>query len=93
MKLDMKKFGSVLISRPAGREAALVALAYSLPKVGDETIELDFTGVAVLTPSWTDEFLQTLTKQIPKERIKVLECENASVKMTMKTIREVAGEV
>lgn len=90
MKLDVKKFGDVLISRPAGREAALAALAYSIPKVGDETIELDFTGVAVLTPSWTDEFLQTLMEQIPKEQIKIIEGENASVQMTMKTIREVA---
>ncbi|TAL50922.1 DUF4325 domain-containing protein [Patescibacteria group bacterium] len=88
MKIDIKKFGTVLISRPAGREAALVALAYTIPNVGTETIELDFSDVDVLTPSWMDEFLQTLTQQIPMERLKVIEGQNASVKMTMKTIRE-----
>lgn len=91
MKLDMEKFGSVLISRPAGREAALAALAYSIPKNGDETIELDFSGVDVLTPSWMDEFLQTLIEHIPTGRVKILESENASVQMTMKTIQEGAS--
>lgn len=91
MKLNMKKFGNVLISRPAGREAALAALAYSIPKKGIETVELDFTNVDVLTPSWMDEFLQTLTEQIPARRIKILEQGNASVQMTMKTIQEGAS--
>lgn len=90
MKLDMKKFGNVLISRPAGREAALAALAYSIPKDGNETIELDFSTIDVLAPSWMDEFLQTLTQQIPKNRIDVIEGKNASVQMTMKTINELA---
>lgn len=90
MKLNMEKFGKILISRPAGREAALVALAYSIPKIDDKTVELDFSSIDVLTPSWMDEFLQTLTEQIPKERIKIIEGKNASVQMTMKTIRELA---
>ena len=84
----MEKFGNVLISRPAGREAALAALAYSLPKEGDEAIELDFSNVDVLTPSWMDEFMQTLMERLPKSQIKITEGENASVQMTMKTIRE-----
>ena len=88
MKLDVKKFGSVLISRPAGREAALVALAYSIPKEHTEKIELDFGGVDVLTPSWMDEFLQTIKEQIPEDSISIHEGENASVRMTMQTLRE-----
>ncbi|MCR4314313.1 MAG: STAS-like domain-containing protein [Candidatus Uhrbacteria bacterium] len=90
MKLQMEKFGTVLISRPAGREAALAALAYSIPKEGDEPIELDFTSVNVLTPSWTDEFLQTLEAQIGRNRINIIEGTNPSVQMTMKTLRELA---
>ena len=90
MKLQMEKFGTILISRPAGREAALAALAYSIPKVGNETIELDFTNVDVLTPSWTDEFLQTLETQVGKNRINIIEGTNPSVQMTMKTLRELA---
>jgi len=88
MKIDIKKFGTILISRPAGREAALAALAYTIPKTGTETIKLDFSDIDVLTPSWMDEFLQTLTQQIPMERIDIIEGKNASVQMTMKTIRE-----
>ncbi|HLD20697.1 MAG TPA: DUF4325 domain-containing protein [Patescibacteria group bacterium] len=88
MKIDIKKFGTILISRPAGREAALAALAYSIPKNGTETIELDFSDIDVLTPSWMDEFLQTLTQQIPMERFNIVEGKNASVHMTMKTIQE-----
>lgn len=88
MKLPIEKFGTVLISRPAGREAALAALAYSIPKTGDDHIELDFTKVDVMTPSWMDEFLQTLYEKVPQERIEIIEGENASVRMTMKTIRE-----
>ena len=89
MKIHVDKFGKVLISRPAGREAALAALAYSIPKDGNEGIDLDFSNVDVLTPSWMDEFLQTLASRLPAERIHVIEGENASVKMTMETIREV----
>ena len=88
MKLPIEKFGTILISRPAGREAALAALAYSIPKSGDDRIELDFSKVEVMTPSWMDEFLQTLYDQVPHERIEIIEGENASVQMTMKTIRE-----
>jgi hypothetical protein len=88
MKLSMEKFGNLLFSRPAGREAALAALAYSIPKEGTEKIELDFTNVDVLTPSWTDEFLQTLDAHVDKARINVIEGENLSVIMTMKTLRE-----
>lgn len=89
MNIQINKFGNVLISRPAGREAALVALAYSIPKEGNEIVELDFNGVDVLTPSWMDEFLQTLKEQISNEKIVIHEGENSSVRMTMKTLREI----
>jgi hypothetical protein len=90
MKLSIEKFGDILLSRPAGREAALAALAYSIPKEGNEAIELDFTNVGVLTPSWTDEFLQTLEAHVGKNRITIIEGTNPSVQMTMKTLRELA---
>jgi len=68
----------------------LAALAYSIPEEGRETIELDFSSVDVLAPSWMDEFMQTLIERLPKSHIKVIEGNNASVQMTMKTIRELA---
>lgn len=60
MKIEVKKFGEILTSRPAGREASLITKAYLQPGTGTEPIELDFSGVKVLTPSWVDEFVQGL---------------------------------
>ena len=87
MRLQIKKFGTTLLSRPAGREAALAALAYSIPKDVD-TLELDFEGINVLTPSWMDEFLQTITDRIGKDHFSFVSTENPSVKLTLETIQE-----
>lgn len=89
MKIDVSKFGDVLISRPAGREAFLAARAYAIPKDGAESIELDFSKIKVLTPSWADEFVSGLSKEFGSERIKIIEGENASVKLTFETLRDV----
>lgn len=78
MKIELKKFGDLLMSRPAGREAALVARAYLLPQNKNETIEIDFTDVAVMTPSWLDEFVCTL-RQSTSCPITFLESENPTV--------------
>ena len=50
MKIDVKRFGEILTSKPEGREASLVARAYMKPASVDEKVELDFDGVKVLTP-------------------------------------------
>lgn len=88
MKIDVSKFGITLISRPAGREAFLVARAYTIPKEGNEPIELDFSNIKVLTPSWADEFVSGLRNEFGKDRIIVTEGNNASVKTTFETLRE-----
>lgn len=85
MRVELKKFGKILTSRPAGREAWLAAQAYILPKSTKEKIEVDFTGVEVLTPSWADEFITPLREQYAG-RIKLLPSENPTVKATLKTI-------
>lgn len=90
MRIDVSKFGETLISRPAGREAYLAARAYSIPKESNDPIELDFTNVKVLTPSWADEFVSGLTTEYGVERVRVIEGENASVKTTFDTIKEFA---
>lgn len=52
MNLEIKKFGEVLMSRPAGKEAFSLAKAYIFPNLQpNEKIELDFADVKVLTPS------------------------------------------
>lgn len=89
MKIELKKFGEMLISRPAGREAYLALSAYSLhdvPKEGE--IEVDFSDVKVLTPSWADEVLTPLAKE---HSLTLTNTKNASVQATLKTLREYSG--
>ncbi|MEI6386653.1 MAG: hypothetical protein WCQ50_08465 [Spirochaetota bacterium] len=51
MTVNMVKFGDILISRPAGREAFLAAKAYLFTEnAGFDSIILDFKGVKVLAP-------------------------------------------
>lgn len=85
MKIELKRFGDILISRPAGRETALVARAYLLPQNSQETIEIDFTGVAVMTPSWLDEFINTLKQYTPCS-IVFLESPNPTVTESIKAL-------
>lgn len=87
MYIDVKKFGTVLISRPSGKEAFLV-LSESLKEVGkDEKVEVDFEGVQVLTPSWADEFVTPLKEQFEK-RLILKNTENPSVKASLETLRK-----
>ena len=86
MRINLKNFGTVLTSRPAGKEAYLAARAYSLPKDKQEKIEVDFSGVEVLTPSWADEFLTPLFADFP-ERVALLPSTNASVKAALEIIK------
>ncbi len=85
MRIELKRFGTVLTSRPAGKEAYLAAKAYSLPKEKNEPIEVDFSGVEVLTPSWADEFLTPLFSDYP-DKVALLPFNNASVKATLEVI-------
>lgn len=82
-EIKLKQFGEMLLSRPAGREAWLAALAYTLPK-NNEAIEVDFDGVLVLSPSWADEFLTKLKENYTSVEYK--NTSNASVKATLEII-------
>lgn len=66
MTIQMRKFGTVLNSRPAGREA-LLAISPTLPPASPEAedIELDFAAVEVLTPSFAEEFVIGLLDRYP----------------------------
>ena len=82
MKIDVKKFGTTLVSRPAGKEAWL-AFQPTLNEVKtDEKIIVDFNGVIVLTPSWADEFLTPLRLKF-KEKVKLVNTDNPSVQATL----------
>lgn len=87
MRIAVKKFGTTLISRPAGKEAFL-ALQPLLKEITEkENIEIDFEGVTVLTPSWADEFVTPLRKEY-KNRVTLKNTENPSVKATMETLEK-----
>jgi hypothetical protein len=87
MRIELKKFGEILISRPAGREAYLAMSAYTTKETAEnEPIELDFSGIKVLTPSWADEVITPLAQKF--KNIKILNAENSSVQATLKTLRE-----
>lgn len=67
MIIKLKKFGDILTSREAGREA-LLAFAPTLRPLGkNEEIIIDFDGVSVLTPSWADEFIRSLIEKYGKK--------------------------
>lgn len=82
MIIELKKFGTMLISRPSGKEAWL-AFAPKLSEICEkEKITIDFSGVFVLAPSWADEFLTPLRNNYGN-KIKLINSDNASVKATL----------
>jgi hypothetical protein len=91
MKVEVRKFGEILTSRPAGREAGLAIRAYFKPKRGDR-IELDFRGVLAVGPSWLDEVLTALRAEYGKERVICLPSKNASVVESLKILEKPSAE-
>ncbi|MBU2579251.1 STAS-like domain-containing protein [Patescibacteria group bacterium] len=90
MKIELKKFGDMLISRPSGREAFLAMSAYLIKDLDKNTeIEINFDGVKVLAPSWADEVITKLAEQF--KNIKLLNINNASIKVTLKTLQKYSG--
>ncbi len=88
MKIELKKFGTMLISRQAGKEA-LSAFESTLKNVPeDEELSIDFNGVITFSPSWGDEFLTPLLRRYGK-RFKLLKTNNPSVIATIETLEEV----
>ena len=86
MNVAISKFGEVLISRPAGKDAFLMAKAYIFNSITpSEAINLDFANVKVLTPSWADEFI-TGIKSNYKNKILYLNTSNESVSASLKTV-------
>ncbi len=69
MLLEMKKFGNILNSRPAGMEAVLRAKQIINGSDVSEPIILDFVGVEVLTPSFADEFVSGIKKNYQNRKI------------------------
>jgi hypothetical protein len=88
MNVRISNFGDVLISRPAGREAFLMARAYVFNGIKTaEEIILDFEEIKVLTPSWIDEFLNGIKSEY-KNELQFINTENVTVKASLKTVLE-----
>ncbi|MBU1088674.1 DUF4325 domain-containing protein [Patescibacteria group bacterium] len=82
MIIQLKKFGTTLISRPSGKEA-LLAYTHTLDQINQKgLILIDFAGVIVLTPSWADEFLTPICKRFGK-RVTLQNIDNPSIKATL----------
>lgn len=90
MRIELKKFGEILISRPAGREAYLAMSAYLTKGIDKcEEIIIDFSGVKVMSPSWADEVITKLAEEY--KNIKLVNTKNSTVKATLKTLKEFSG--
>lgn len=85
MRIELKKFGRVLTSRPMGREA----FAAIRPRLDPDAnvVEIDFTDVLSIGPSWGDEFFTALRKMYG-DRVKYLPTDNLSAIETLKIIGE-----
>src|SRR3972149_8467201 len=87
MKLQLEKFGKTLISRELGVEA-FKALQSTLRDFSeDEELEIDFSGVLTLSPSWADEFLSPLLNKFG-DRLIILPSDNLSVHATIRILQE-----
>lgn len=82
MIIQLKKFGTTLVSRPSGKEAwlAFQPILHTVP--GDEEVIVDFGGVVVLTPSWADEFLTPLRARFG-DKVTLSNIDNPSVEATL----------
>jgi hypothetical protein len=87
MRIELKKFGDVLTSRPAGREAFAAIRPTLDPNISK--IEIDFSGVISLAPSWADEFFRAL-EDLYGGRVTYMPSDNPSVKATMAILRDQA---
>ncbi|EKD76101.1 MAG: hypothetical protein ACD_43C00225G0001 [uncultured bacterium] len=73
--IQLKKFGNVLVSRPMGLEAFQAIRPQLNP---DIPIQIDFSEVLTITPSWFDEFLTQLV-DFNKGKVELLPTTNPSV--------------
>jgi len=88
MRIELKKFGTTLISRPTGNEAIKVFLPTLKNMRSDEELVVDFSGVLTFSPSWGDEFLSPLLDQFG-DRLILLASDNLSVQTTLNLLQEI----
>jgi hypothetical protein len=86
MKIFAKKFGDFLMSRPAGKEATTIILSMIKIEAEVKILELDFTGVKSVGPSWLHEVCNGVRKSFPSLKIIINDAGNTSVQESMKFV-------
>jgi len=87
MTIELKKFGTTLISRQTGREAFAAFLPTLQGINPKENIEISFEGILTFSPSWADEFLTPLIKEFGN-RVILRATENPSVRATLEILEK-----
>lgn len=88
MIIQIKKFGDILISRDAGKEA-LAAFRPTLRSLApDEKIQIDFSGVSTIGPSWMSEFVTVLQNEY-EDRVVILPTDNPAVNVTLEFLKSI----
>lgn len=91
MIIELKKFGTTLISRQTGKEAFLAFQPALKDVKGGEIVEIDFAGILTFSPSWGDEFLTPLLDRFG-EKLMLKNTNNPSVKVTIEMLEESLGK-
>lgn len=91
MKIQLQKFGSLLTSRDTGKEA-FGAFRPSLNHLApNENIEIDFTDIGTISPSWADEFISKIADEFG-DRMILLPTTNMSANSSIKLIELIRGK-
>jgi len=88
MIIQLKKFGVTLVSRQAGKEAYAAFQPALQDILKNESIEIDFEGVVVFTPSWGDEFITPLYEKFG-DKIILKNTKNSSVQATLSLLEDI----
>jgi len=88
MVIKLEKFGTTLLSRQTGKEAALACQSLLRDMKKNEKIEIDFKGVSTFSPSWGDEFLTPLLNKY-KNRLILKITDNPSVVITIDLLENI----
>ncbi len=88
MKIELKKFGTTLLSRDGGRESYKAIQPILKELENNEELILDFDGVNTFSPSWGDEFITNLSKTFT-EKLVLTNTSNQSVQATLELLSKI----
>jgi len=88
MIIKLEKFGTTLLSRQAGKEAALACKLLLKNLKQNESVEVNFEGVTTFSPSWGDEFLTPLLNNYGDKLVLKLTA-NPSVTATIELLQNI----